>query len=877
MKAESKKSNRNLFIIAAVVAVLLVGAIIAYLMANDKKINDFVVGRGDDTVEETFNKPTKLSVGSANPFQKQVQVKNTGENPCFVRVYMDFSDSSVKDMTYFYDVTKDSESMPDFYQVDNNGDYVLDTEGNKIILPDWYKANSVDIEGTENWLNKKWVYVSDTDDGLYGYFYYTVPLDPDASTEDLINWVTTVFGDKVKQFDIYVYSETVQTVGIDGTDYGIPDETTGDYNWREAWTKYLRENIYLHEEPEQTTVLIANQAKNSTNPFASDATAAAHTGNTYYNTNCYTQDIANLGSEPTSLAGMFSSSECSTLTDINFEADLSDISDFSNMFSGCDNVERIIIKNTGDPVSIDLSAMFKGLTKLQSVTLDGFNIAGAESAFEGCTALTSVTFKNGTVTGSADSMFKDCTALTDTSSISTDYSGITSMNNMFDGCSSLTKVSLTNATSVTSITGIFNGCSVIETVEMTGFEKVYFANNFLEPFKGTLKNITIEGDLSQLTTLTSIVKDENNALIETYKLTNTAPNGTTAITSRGNLPWWSKLKNVKIDKFKNTTALDFNALFNQNSSSTDLETLELDLGKISNISTMLQNRTKLTTAHITADFSEMTATNFAFSGCSSLNDLELKNTGTDWRNVTNAEKMFENCSALTEVELDKFGSTSAGININKIINNCSVLTDFKITDGGKFTNTDIASQNTCVLQNLTLEGIFSANPNFYNAGKNTLKELTLGGDFSSITTLQSLVQNYSILETVTFNGDLSNCTNFQNAFSGCAKLKSVVNEMTSSNLSPTNIGWMFENSSSITDISFLNGMDLSNCTTLTNAFKGTNQLSVDTLKASIATWKFGTSTTGTFEKSGLSGEVSCANGTVTFTGNGAISSFTPSS
>ena len=244
---EKKKSKQLPFIIAGLVILIAVGSVVAYLMANDGKQNDFVVGRGDDKVEELFNKPSKLSVG-VNPFQKEVAVKNTGENPCFVRVYMDFSDSSVKDYTYFYS-DMIAETMPEFYKKDANGDNVIDADNKPIIEDNWYKANSVDDSSKENWLDDKWVYVSDINDGLYGYFYYTEPLKAEESTTDLINWVNTVFGEgDVKKFDIYVYSETVQTVGIDGTDYGIAD-TDGTYNWQEAWTKYLRDNLYRHEEP----------------------------------------------------------------------------------------------------------------------------------------------------------------------------------------------------------------------------------------------------------------------------------------------------------------------------------------------------------------------------------------------------------------------------------------------------------------------------------------------------------------------------------------------------------------------------------------------------------------------------------------------------
>ena len=70
--------------------------------------------------------------------------------------------------------------------------------------------------------------------GLSGYYYYTVPVQPGESTEPLIRWVMTYFEGTVKVYDILVYTETVQTVGIDGTDYST--------NWADAWKAYLHIN-----------------------------------------------------------------------------------------------------------------------------------------------------------------------------------------------------------------------------------------------------------------------------------------------------------------------------------------------------------------------------------------------------------------------------------------------------------------------------------------------------------------------------------------------------------------------------------------------------------------------------------------------------------
>ena len=103
----------------------------------------------------------------------------------------------------------------------------------------------------KEWLRGNWVYVDDNGNvesgivsgssdnvgsGLSGYYYYTVPVQHGESTAPLITWVMTHFGNTVKVYDILIYAETVQTVGIDGTDYSVNN------NWADAWKAYLHIN-----------------------------------------------------------------------------------------------------------------------------------------------------------------------------------------------------------------------------------------------------------------------------------------------------------------------------------------------------------------------------------------------------------------------------------------------------------------------------------------------------------------------------------------------------------------------------------------------------------------------------------------------------------
>lgn len=224
-----EKKKKLSISIALVVILALFGSVLAYLFASSGANNEIKVTNANASIDEEFD-GSNLKQGY-NVYKKTVPVKNSGENPCFVRVYMDFSDSSVINsadaQTYF----SNEENKPAASPVSNawkiasgkewlKGNWVyVDDNGNVVYVDD--KGNVVNGSGSVNL-------------GLSGYYYYTVPVQPGESTEPLIRWVMTYFEGTVKVYDILVYTETVQTVGIDGTDYST--------NWADAWKAYLHIN-----------------------------------------------------------------------------------------------------------------------------------------------------------------------------------------------------------------------------------------------------------------------------------------------------------------------------------------------------------------------------------------------------------------------------------------------------------------------------------------------------------------------------------------------------------------------------------------------------------------------------------------------------------
>ncbi len=158
-------------------------------------------------ISEVFEEPTYVQTQT----EKVVTVKNEGTADQFVRVYLDFSDSRIRDKSRILYSENQQEGVTwDAFLAD---------------LP----------EG--------WAYVAETDptDGalLGGYFYYTKALKPGETTPPLIQGVKTAQEtntDNITDFDIVVYSESVQTTEIYADIPATPDSS---WNWRAAWTSFL--------------------------------------------------------------------------------------------------------------------------------------------------------------------------------------------------------------------------------------------------------------------------------------------------------------------------------------------------------------------------------------------------------------------------------------------------------------------------------------------------------------------------------------------------------------------------------------------------------------------------------------------------------------
>lgn len=160
------EKKKKIFTLTACLAVIGMsfGITYAYLTSTQTRLNEFTVGENSIEIVEEFKPPEELKKGEG--FDKKVQVKNTGNMACYVRVRVEFSDSEAQEFSTV--------------------DYHLD----------------------------KWKLGDD------GYYYYTEALEPYADnaekgiTSPLFEHVTIKSAEEYTpdliDFDIYVYSESCE-------------------------------------------------------------------------------------------------------------------------------------------------------------------------------------------------------------------------------------------------------------------------------------------------------------------------------------------------------------------------------------------------------------------------------------------------------------------------------------------------------------------------------------------------------------------------------------------------------------------------------------------------------------------------------------------
>lgn len=171
--------RKIIFLIAAtcLASTITVGSTLAWLSDKDSAKNTFSIGNVDVTlVEENWNPEEGKDIYPGKTVTKDPIVKNVGNNPCYVRAKIIFSNESLKNYIQFND---------------------LDTTN--------------------------WVY-NESD----GYYYFQTPVSKNSQTTELFKSVTLKDNYKetdIISFDIDVYTEAVQSEGFNNAQAAFSEIT----------------------------------------------------------------------------------------------------------------------------------------------------------------------------------------------------------------------------------------------------------------------------------------------------------------------------------------------------------------------------------------------------------------------------------------------------------------------------------------------------------------------------------------------------------------------------------------------------------------------------------------------------------------------------
>lgn len=195
--------------IIGLTAVCGFGGTYAYFTYLREMKNRFTVGHNEITVTEEYDPPDEIIPGEETSFFKKVQVENTGSVPCYVRVRLEYSDSDMKQ-------------------------FCTNVLGeNRAPAEEWG-------DRIEEFSDGRWIFGTD------GWYYYRDVLEVGERTDRLLEKVEVSvpqeLEDRIKEFEILVYGESIQTMINQAGEDGKPTAAEAD-DYREAWEQILKEPV----------------------------------------------------------------------------------------------------------------------------------------------------------------------------------------------------------------------------------------------------------------------------------------------------------------------------------------------------------------------------------------------------------------------------------------------------------------------------------------------------------------------------------------------------------------------------------------------------------------------------------------------------------
>ena len=299
-------------------------------------------------------------------------------------------------------------------------------------------------------------------------------------------------------------------------------------------------------------------------------------------------------------------------------------------------------------------------------------------------------------------------------------------------------------------------------------------------------------------------------------------------------PWQEHIELIKSIEFlySNNRDLsgDFTTYFNNY---VNLESVDFGTYDVSRVTSFamtfrgLQNLMKVSFKDVgLRSESKLTSTNYMFTGCSSLQELDLS--GFDTSSVTDMGGMFNGCSSLQELDFSEF-DTSSVTSMRNMFSGCSSLQELDLSGFDTSSVTDMMEMfSRCrSLQELDLSEFDTSSVTdmkYMFSGCSSLQELNLSEfDTSSVTSMRNMFTGCSSLQKLDLSGfDTSSVTDMKYIFSGCSSLQKLdLSGFDTSSV--TDMMYMFNGCSSLKELD-LSGFDTSSVTSMRSMFIGCNSL-----------------------------------------------------
>lgn len=177
----------------------------------------------------------------------------------------------------------------------------------------------------------------------------------------------------------------------------------------------------------------------------------------------------------------------STFSEIPDIFDFSNVTDMSNMFTGCESLTTIPLLDTSNVKNMD--GMFCNCFILTTIpTLDTSNVDNMSEMFIYCYKLTTIPTLDTSNVKNMSEMFYHCHSLQSIPNLNT--SNVTDMSEMFSYCYKLTTIPLLECGKITKANYIFGFSTITTLTDLGGFKdlKISITSEFLEK----APNLTVE-------------------------------------------------------------------------------------------------------------------------------------------------------------------------------------------------------------------------------------------------------------------------------------------------------------------------------------------------------------------------------------------------